>query len=92
MPDQPTILPAWFVKVAAAVVCLVIPWATWVTHTLMVMNVKLDLAAKAEHKVEELREDFQNHVSNPELHGSGFARVGVELESIKRRLDKLEKQ
>ncbi len=92
MPDSPMVIPGWFIKVLGAVGALAVPWAAWVTMTLATMNVKLDLASKADEKVERVEARFREHVADSNLHSAAFAKVNATVEALTHRIERLEER
>ena len=90
MPDNPVVVPSWFVRIFGVGLALAIPWAIWITMTLATMSVKMDQAAVGMQKREELSDRFHMHTSDPTIHRSGLLQVDAKILEINRRLTALE--
>ena len=92
MPDNPVVLPGWFVRVFAAVAGLAVPYAIWSTSTLWTIAVQMDAVNRGQVKREILAERFQEHLSDPGPHASAMAPITYRLQAMERRLDAIEKR
>ena len=88
--ENPVVIPGWFVKITGAVIGLLLPWAAWMTLQVVTIGVKLDIMTQASQEVDILRAEYNDHISNPILHESGFKTVEVEIADLERRIVRLE--
>lgn len=88
------VIPRWFVWfsgiVSSIFVIMFIPWATWVTNTLITISVQAQVANKIELKVETLAVKMQEHIADPNLHQAAVRDFERRIGRLESRLDSME--
>ena len=90
MPDNPVVLPGWFVRVFVGIGALAIPWASWITMTLATISIQMQHAIEGQQKREALALQFQAHLNDQSPHASALKPIGYRLDSVEKRLDAIE--
>jgi hypothetical protein len=79
MSDSTWNIPIWFIRLAAGVLTLAVPWAGWVTVQLTAINVRLEATAELRRNVDAIVAQL-----------AGQHNVTRRVERIESRLDRLE--
>ena len=94
--DKTISIPNWFVRAAAAVSALFIsvalPWMTWVSFTLIEMNVRLEMTQHNRQSLDHLTLLLNEHLSDPTIHSAGIGRLRDEVDRIHQDVKNLEAQ
>ena len=94
--DKTISIPNWFVRAAAAVSALFIsvalPWMTWVSFTLIEMNVRLELTQHNRQSLDHLTLLLNEHLSDPTIHSAGLGRLSDQMERLSQDVQHLESQ
>lgn len=87
-------IPRWFVWVASIIssgfVVMFVPWATWVTATLITISVQSQMAGRADVKIDAISQKLQEHIGDPNLHGSAIKDFERRFQRVDERLELLE--
>ena len=90
MPQDPRILPGWFIKATCSLFSVVVlgavPWAWHVSSTLTEMQVKMEHASKAMEGLPVLESRMNTHMADPTIHQAGLARINDRLDSLEKRI------
>lgn len=78
-------IPHWFVRLAAGMMTLAVPWAAWVTVQLVTIGVRIEATTELRQTVDRLQAKFTEHLADPDNHTHG-------LREFQRRLDRVEAQ
>jgi hypothetical protein len=85
-------IPIWFVRLAAGVLALAVPWAGWVTIQLTAINVRLEATAELRRNVDHVAAQVAGHVTDADVHLAGLRDVARRVDRIESRLDRLEEK
>ena len=83
-------IPIWFVRLAAGVLTLAVPWAGWVTIQLTAINVRLEATAEMRRDVDQLTTQIASHVTDVDVHLAGLRDVTRRVDRIEARIERLE--
>jgi hypothetical protein len=83
-------IPIWFVRLAAGVLTLAVPWAGWVTIQLTAINVRLEATAEMRRDVDTLASQIASHVTDVDVHLAGLGDVLRRVDRIEARVERLE--
>lgn len=81
--DDSFIIPKWFIRVVGAAIVISVPWAMWVSNQLMQLQTKLEFAAEGRSA---LQAAFDQHVTDPALHHSGFRQIERRIDDMNDRI------
>lgn len=94
MPSDPRILPGWFIKTVCGAISVIfagaVPWAWHVSSTLTELQIRMEHASEVMNDLPLLERRMIDHIAEPKLHHAGFGKLQGQVDSLEKRLERIE--